>query len=206
MAEHLLHRPQVLGRFQHMAGEGMAKHVRVQVLASVPQQGGQRLRISVTDNGIGIAEDMQAKIFEKFSQADTSSTRRHEGTGLGLAIVKHIMNRHRGALGIESVIGSSLGDTFTLTLNTTSATGVTPTYLPYPSYVLDPSNIYIAGTISGTVLQGTSSAFWPRSRPANWYSDRVSGTGVTAARMVPGSAPSTTAQGRGPVLRFLCRA
>ncbi len=39
---------------------------------------------------------------------------------------------------------------FTLTLNTTSATGVTPTYLPYPAYALDPSNIYIAGTITGT--------------------------------------------------------
>jgi len=39
---------------------------------------------------------------------------------------------------------------YTLTLNTTSATGVTPTYLPYPSYLLDPTNIYIAGTITGT--------------------------------------------------------
>ena len=44
---------------------------------------------------------------------------------------------------------------------------------------------------------GTSSTFAPRKRPANWYSERVSGTGVTAARMVPGSAPSTAQAGRG---------
>ena len=53
-----------------------------------------------------------------------------------------------------------------------------------------------AGTISGTVLQSTSSTLGPRSRPANWYSDRVSGTGVTAARMVPGSAPMHGAGGQ----------
>ena len=64
-----------------------------------------------------------------------------------------------------------------------------------------------AGTISGTVLAGTSSALDPRISPANWYSDRVSGTGVTAARMVPGSAPSTTQAGRGSRLpAFLWRA
>src|SRR3979490_932294 len=49
------------------------------------------------------------------------------------------------------------------------------------------------------VLQSTSSTLRPRNRPANWYSDRVSGTGVTAARIVPGSAPITPAAGRGPV-------
>ena len=55
----------------------------------------------------------------------------------------------------------------------------------------------LAGTINGTVLAATSSTFAPRIRPANWYSDRVSGTGVTAARMVPGSAPITAQAGRG---------
>ncbi len=53
-----------------------------------------------------------------------------------------------------------------------------------------------AGTIRGTVLAATSSALAPRIRPANWYSDRVSGTGVTAARMVPGSAPRIAQAGR----------
>ena len=64
-----------------------------------------------------------------------------------------------------------------------------------------------AGTSSGTVLAGTSSALAPRSRPANWYSLSVSGTGVTAARMVPGSAPSTAQAGSGSrAPARLCRA
>ncbi len=54
-----------------------------------------------------------------------------------------------------------------------------------------------AGTFSGTVLQFTSSSLLPRRSPANWYSDSVSGTGVTAAMIVPGSAPITTAAGSG---------
>ena len=54
-----------------------------------------------------------------------------------------------------------------------------------------------AGTISGTVFAGTRSTLDPRSRPANWYSDRVSGTGVTAARITPGSAPITAQAGSG---------
>src|SRR5258706_15942971 len=55
----------------------------------------------------------------------------------------------------------------------------------------------LAGTIRGTVLAGTSSTLAPRRRPANWYSLSVSGTGVTAARIVPGSAPITAQAGRG---------
>ena len=46
-------------------------------------------------------------------------------------------------------------------------------------------------------MQSTSSTLRPRSRPAKWYSESVSGTGVTAAMMVPGSAPITAAAGSG---------
>ncbi|TIO83314.1 MAG: PAS domain S-box protein, partial [Mesorhizobium sp.] len=60
-------------------------HVLVDVTGErVPS--GTKLAISVTDTGIGIPEDKLKLVFEKFSQVDTSSTRRHEGTGLGLAI------------------------------------------------------------------------------------------------------------------------
>ncbi len=59
----------------------------------------------------------------------------------------------------------------------------------------------LAGTCSITPAsptpQSTTSVRLPRSRPANWYSDSVSGTGVTAPRMVAGSAPSATAIGNG---------
>lgn len=85
--------------------EGGQVSVRVQVLASCPQQGGQRLRISVTDNGIGIAEDMQAKIFERFTQASEEVAQRFGGTGLGLAICKHLVEKMGGVIGVESQPG-----------------------------------------------------------------------------------------------------
>ena len=53
----------------------------------------------------------------------------------------------------------------------------------------------LAGTLIGTVLQSTSRTLAPRSSPANWYSEIASGTGATAAMMVPGSAPMATAAG-----------
>ena len=85
--------------------EGGWVSVRVQVLASVAQQGGQRLRINVTDNGIGIAEDMQAKIFERFTQASEEVAQRFGGTGLGLAICKHLVEKMGGVMGVDSQPG-----------------------------------------------------------------------------------------------------
>jgi hypothetical protein len=55
-------------------------------------------------------------------------------------------------------------------------------------------------------LQSTSSTLRPRNIPANWYSDKVSGTGVTAAMIVPGSAPITAATGSGSGRSFFQRA
>ena len=54
-----------------------------------------------------------------------------------------------------------------------------------------------AGTCNSLPIALTISVRLPRSRPANWYSLKVSGTGVTAPRMVAGSAPSATAMGYG---------
>lgn len=63
--------------------------------------------IRVTDTGCGIKSADQARVFERFFQSDSarSGDTRTRGTGLGLAIVKHIVNRHRGALTIDSVMG-----------------------------------------------------------------------------------------------------
>ncbi|RVD51626.1 PAS domain-containing sensor histidine kinase, partial [Mesorhizobium sp. M2D.F.Ca.ET.140.01.1.1] len=72
----------LLGNAVKFTDEG---HVLVDVTGErVPT--GTKLTISVTDTGIGIPEEKLKLVFEKFSQVDTSSTRRHEGTGLGLAI------------------------------------------------------------------------------------------------------------------------
>ena len=73
-----------------------------------------RFLVSVADTGPGIAPADQARIFEEFHQADSSSTRKKGGTGLGLAIAKRIIELHGGRLWVESTPGQ--GATFRFTL------------------------------------------------------------------------------------------
>ncbi len=72
------------------------------------------LRISVEDHGIGIAPDKREVIFQSFTQADTSTTRKYGGTGLGLAICKQIAQLMGGQVGVESELDR--GSTFWLRL------------------------------------------------------------------------------------------
>ena len=76
-------------------------------------------RISVHDTGIGIPDDKLLSIFERFSQADYSSTRRHGGTGLGLAIAKQLVELMDGQMSVQSRHG--VGSTFSFTLPAASA-------------------------------------------------------------------------------------
>jgi two-component system phosphate regulon sensor histidine kinase PhoR len=66
---------------------------------------GPMVRLSVADHGEGIAPEHVARVTERFYRVDTSRSRALGGTGLGLSIVKHIVERHRGRLGIESELG-----------------------------------------------------------------------------------------------------
>ena len=72
------------------------------------------VEISVTDQGIGIAEKDLERVFERFYRADPARSRATGGTGLGLAIVKHVATNHGGEVSVWSVEGS--GSTFTLRL------------------------------------------------------------------------------------------
>ncbi|HWH28019.1 MAG TPA: ATP-binding protein [Mycobacteriales bacterium] len=72
------------------------------------------VEISVTDQGIGIAEKDLERVFERFYRADPARSRATGGTGLGLAIVKHVATNHGGEVQVWSVEGS--GSTFTLRL------------------------------------------------------------------------------------------
>ncbi len=70
--------------------------------------------IAVMDEGDGIAREHLPRLTERFYRIDTARSRELGGTGLGLAIVKHILNRHRGALDIDSAVGK--GSAFTVFL------------------------------------------------------------------------------------------
>ncbi|MCG8538260.1 MAG: ATP-binding protein [Pseudomonadales bacterium] len=69
------------------------------------EEGNVQLSGSVTDTGIGIADDKLHQLFESFSQADSSTTRKYGGTGLGLAIVKNLCELMQGSIRVQSVEG-----------------------------------------------------------------------------------------------------
>ena len=71
-------------------------------------------RVSVRDHGPGIPPEFQARIFGKFQQAESSSSRRHGGTGLGLAIARAIVERHEGRIHFRTAAGA--GTTFVVEL------------------------------------------------------------------------------------------
>ncbi len=82
--------------------------------------------VSVADTGIGIPADKQGIIFERFGQADASSTRKYEGTGIGLSLTREIARLHGGDVTFRSVVGA--GSTFYLTmpLNMEAIVGAEP--------------------------------------------------------------------------------
>ncbi len=74
----------------------------------------QHIRIDISDTGIGIPTDKLAKIFESFSQADASVTRKYGGTGLGLTIVKQLVELQNGNVTVSSV--EDVGTTFSIVI------------------------------------------------------------------------------------------
>ena len=79
------------------------------------ERAGPNIQISVSDMGEGIKSDFLPFIFDRFRQADGTSTRRHGGLGLGLAIVRHLVELHGGTVRADS-LGEGCGATFTICL------------------------------------------------------------------------------------------
>jgi len=78
---------------------------------------GDMVEIAVSDTGIGIAPEDQAKVFEEFKQVGTDYKRKAEGTGLGLALTRKLVELHGGAMRLESEPGKGSTFAFTLPLN-----------------------------------------------------------------------------------------
>jgi PAS domain S-box-containing protein len=83
----------------------------------VPGHEGDVIKISIIDNGIGLEESDQERIFKPFEQADNSASRRYQGTGLGLSLAKQIVELHGGRIWAESE-GEGKGSTFCFILPT----------------------------------------------------------------------------------------
>lgn len=97
-------------------------YVELRIKTINSANGAPQLRFKVIDTGIGISETALAQIYQPFTQADSSTTRKYGGTGLGLAISKRLVEILGGKIQVTSTIGE--GSTFTISINTGSLEGV----------------------------------------------------------------------------------
>ncbi len=148
------------------------------VLVTVDQKGSM-VRISVRDHGCGIPADFKPHIFEKFAQADGTSSKEKGGTGLGLSIVKQIVERLRGEVGFEEAPG-----------------GGTIFYVTVPAWerAAEPGIDRKAAAISKRILvceddQETAAAIWTRLAQSGFAVDLAHT--VAAARSRAEATPYT---------------
>ncbi len=123
-------------------------HVRLNVGPGRGLIGGPAIRFSVSDTGIGIAEQDRSRIFEMFDQVDDSDSRRFGGAGLGLAISARLVELMGGVIGVESAVGVGSEFRFEIPMHTASegadASGATHLALDHAAGVERPLSILVA--------------------------------------------------------------
>ncbi|HZF41723.1 MAG TPA: CHASE3 domain-containing protein [Blastocatellia bacterium] len=100
------------------------RHGRVDVSLERLERVDSQLQITVSDSGVGINPEFLPFVFDRFSQANTTSERKYGGLGLGLAIVRHLVELHGGTVRADS-LGEGQGATFTVTLPVKAVRGAT---------------------------------------------------------------------------------
>lgn len=104
--------------------------VVVEVTVEGQSQDDATIRVTVTDTGIGISEGACQRLFQSFSQADGSTTRKYGGTGLGLAICKRLIELMGGTIGVSSHVGQGSCFWFSLTLRKLAGAPSSPEVSP----------------------------------------------------------------------------
>jgi PAS domain S-box-containing protein len=128
-----------------------AGDVTLRVSVDAQDERSTLLRFEVTDSGIGVPEEAQARLFQPFSQVDASTTRKYGGTGLGLAISRRLAELMGGAIGVRSV--DNHGSTFWFTARVERRAWTSPECRP----LLADTRVLIAagGSLSGALIAQT---------------------------------------------------
>lgn len=135
---------QVLMNFISNAHKYSPSRTTITMTASIANE---QLKIAVEDQGMGISDTDQARLFTKFFRVDNEATRSVSGTGLGLAITKEIIEAHNGTIHVESALGQ--GTKFSMTVPLSTAQQQADTTDSQPSVEISPADAPIAEPAQG---------------------------------------------------------
>ena len=131
----------------NLAGNAVKFTENGSVAVMVAAGDNDEINISVADTGIGIADDKVGILFDRFAQADDSTTRKYGGSGLGLAICKELVDAMGGEIGVETVLGQ--GSEFWINVPLAAAEAEEMTVLPRAERKLDePKRVVIVDDVA----------------------------------------------------------
>ncbi|MGV3617275.1 MAG: ATP-binding protein [Fimbriimonas sp.] len=181
-------------RIRQVVGNLVGNAVKVtstgEIAVTVEFDAPSRLRISVRDTGIGIPPERLDRIFEAFTQADGSTTRRFGGTGLGLTISQHLAHQMGGEVTVASQVGKGSRFTLDVPVEVVESPAVAPPLLDLGVWVVDESPVWrrsIAGILTAAGATVTEMERVPLSVPRNLQAVvvAVEAVGKESLRHVP---------------------